>query len=633
MIKFDNVSYKYSNGNIGVENINIILPSTGIVIIKGKNGQGKSTFLKLLANVIKPDFGTIYYNNKNINTIKNYTSDYIGYISSQFDLFHELDVINNIKFIKNNKSNELINELQVEDLLKRKIYDISGGEARRISIIRTLNKSTPILLCDELTESLDDKIIKIIMSYLKKISKNMLIVIASHDTSILSYADQIIEFSNHMVSKHTILKESKNINSPNIDSNTIRNNKLLSLAWAHIKNYSSMAICSFLLITICLILTTITSSLINVDLNKIFAEKMLADGKNQLNIYPLDESYDINLSDEMISVYNYNIPINCNNFNDGEMFFLPSALIPNVAVLNDNYKFSKDKIVGSLPSNGNEVMISEYLFSLFQKYGVYNTNNELFYPTNYEDLLEVSLFYSNKAIKITGILLEDLDKYNILRNSTGSNAKLDLLYNVFLDDILENNYLYVLSDFDTDLVYDIKTLDSYLIKVEDKQELIDILDNYENSDVIELSYYIKSLKEPINKFLSILVKVSTIIDIIIIFILISVLITYFNHSINVFRNNHIALRYMGVPYLKISLVYFYELFIIYIPSFIINIISSNAILKEINDLVNNNIFENINILRINNYLNLQIFVTFLICILIIYMFKSFKIRNQIKTYL
>ncbi|MBM7689867.1 hypothetical protein BCR24_13325 [Enterococcus ureilyticus] len=177
-IRFENVSFVYKGQkNYALKNIKLSINKGDKFSIVGKNGAGKSTFVKLLLGIYKPTSGKILVNGRDIQSI-NY-EDYIKYFSTIFQDFKlfSLTLSENIAFESEHKLNRIKKE-KIDQLLKlfgmkNKFeskkgqntmifkdfcadgYTPSGGEAQRISIIRALYNEAPIMVLDEPSSALD----------------------------------------------------------------------------------------------------------------------------------------------------------------------------------------------------------------------------------------------------------------------------------------------------------------------------------------------------------------------------------------------------------------------------------------------------------------------------------------------
>lgn len=190
-----------------LDHVNYVFPDTGLVGIKGPSGCGKSTLLYCLCGLLAYS-GTITFNHEEIDAS---FSKMIGFIKQNNDLIPSYTVEENIlagcyfgqiNFDKK-KMNKIIRRLKIEKLMKRYPDELSIGQMKRVSIARALLKDAPVLLCDEPTGALHYKQAKEVMTLLKEVSEDRLVIVVSHDTSLLDeYVDILIEMKNQTL--HTI---------------------------------------------------------------------------------------------------------------------------------------------------------------------------------------------------------------------------------------------------------------------------------------------------------------------------------------------------------------------------------------------------------------------------------------------
>ncbi len=207
-IKLKNVKFGYKKSGHILKNINFTITKNKIVGIMGESGSGKSTLVNLITGLLKPNSGSISYNNKNIYQNLNEWHNSIGYVPQDVFLIRG-KLKNNIAFgINNNfinkkkiKSIIKICELQnfiknkknnLDLLISEKSTNISGGQKQRIGIARALYKNPKILILDETLSNLDEKTEGKILKNIKSKYKKLIIIIISHRISTLKKFANII---------------------------------------------------------------------------------------------------------------------------------------------------------------------------------------------------------------------------------------------------------------------------------------------------------------------------------------------------------------------------------------------------------------------------------------------------------
>ena len=195
LIEVENVKKVYGDKLI-LKNINLKVDKGEFVTIIGSSGCGKTTFLKLINGLVKPDFGQVYVNNYDISTIdKIALRRGIGYVIQEIGLFPHMNVRKNISYIPNlikkdskekveNKVRELIKVVGLkEDMLDRYPNELSGGQRQRVGIARALASDAKILLMDEPFGAIDEITRRLLQDEILRIYKqfNMTIIFITHD--------------------------------------------------------------------------------------------------------------------------------------------------------------------------------------------------------------------------------------------------------------------------------------------------------------------------------------------------------------------------------------------------------------------------------------------------------------------
>ena len=192
-----------------LDDVSVKFPETGMVFLLGKSGSGKSTLLNVTGGLDKPDSGEIIIKGKNSKDFSgadfdSYRNTYIGFIFQEYNILNEFNIEQNIELAlqlqgkKNDKAavDQLLEQVDLKGLAKRKPNTLSGGQKQRVAIARALIKNPEIIMADEPTGALDSNTGKQVFDTLKKLSKEKLVIIVSHDRDFAEiYADRIIELA------------------------------------------------------------------------------------------------------------------------------------------------------------------------------------------------------------------------------------------------------------------------------------------------------------------------------------------------------------------------------------------------------------------------------------------------------
>lgn len=204
-IKFEEVTFAYGENEV-LKDINLRMPSKGVVAIVGKSGEGKSTILNLLLGFIKPKSGGIQIDNENyaevsLKAIRNNVT-----LVSQDAYLFNASIYENIRIGNPEATKEEIEEIvrrlgidkivahlpnKLDTVVSEFGKNLSGGQVQRISIARALLKKAPIIIFDEATSNIDSHTEEIIYEVLDEMKQEHLIILVSHRLSSLRNADQI----------------------------------------------------------------------------------------------------------------------------------------------------------------------------------------------------------------------------------------------------------------------------------------------------------------------------------------------------------------------------------------------------------------------------------------------------------
>lgn len=143
--------------------INIEDTKAKIYAIQGPSGIGKTTILNIIAGLRQPDEAYINVNNQLLVDTENHINvkiqqRQIGYLFQDYQLFPNMTVLQNITFMTKQSKHidELIQRLNISHLMNQFPPTLSGGEAQRVALARTLSTKPNLILLDEPFSSLDD---------------------------------------------------------------------------------------------------------------------------------------------------------------------------------------------------------------------------------------------------------------------------------------------------------------------------------------------------------------------------------------------------------------------------------------------------------------------------------------------
>lgn len=202
-IIFQSVNFSYGDRRLYPEGISAVLHEGKIYLLKGRNGCGKSTLVNILLKVWRKYEGEVFVNGENIKNIsRQELSDMIGLAFQKTPIFHDT-IKNNISLGKDGNIKKVLPVMGFEEDLESMGRDIdswlkdtsslSGGQAQKIGILRTIYCDKAIYVFDEATANLDQKSKKEFFDLLDSLKKDKIIILISHEDDVEQYVDEVIE--------------------------------------------------------------------------------------------------------------------------------------------------------------------------------------------------------------------------------------------------------------------------------------------------------------------------------------------------------------------------------------------------------------------------------------------------------
>ncbi len=159
-ININNLSFAYGTKTI-ISNLSLTLNSGDYLVVRGKNGSGKSTFIKCLLGFNQVKSGMIFYDEIDITDFKTWTR--FGYVSQSFDDFNyefpitvgEFLQISSLKKTNESERLKLLEKMGIFNIINQNINALSGGQLQRVFIVRAMLNHPDVLILDEPTASID----------------------------------------------------------------------------------------------------------------------------------------------------------------------------------------------------------------------------------------------------------------------------------------------------------------------------------------------------------------------------------------------------------------------------------------------------------------------------------------------
>jgi subfamily B ATP-binding cassette protein MsbA len=206
-IAFKDVSFSYNKSEgITLDSVNLSFEGGKMTSLVGHSGSGKSTILNLIPRFYDAEAGDIIIDNQSIykSSIRSIRKE-ISMVSQETTLFDDT-ILNNIKYAKENASDEEINEVaklsfceefinnlpkKFETIIGENGVRLSGGEKQRLSIARAMLKQSSIILLDEATSSLDSETESKIQEALRILTKDKTTIVIAHRLSTILNSNNI----------------------------------------------------------------------------------------------------------------------------------------------------------------------------------------------------------------------------------------------------------------------------------------------------------------------------------------------------------------------------------------------------------------------------------------------------------
>ena len=212
MLKLKNIKKTYVSGDEKVEalkGINIEFRKSEFVSILGQSGCGKTTLLNIIGGLDRYTSGDLIINGKSTKDFKDrdwdaYRNYSVGFVFQSYNLIGHQTVLSNVELAltisgvsrkeRKQRAIKALEEVGLKEQIHKRPNQLSGGQMQRVAIARALVNNPDIILADEPTGALDTKTSVQVMEILKKISKDKLIIMVTHNPELAEkYSSRIIK--------------------------------------------------------------------------------------------------------------------------------------------------------------------------------------------------------------------------------------------------------------------------------------------------------------------------------------------------------------------------------------------------------------------------------------------------------
>ena len=249
MLKLENITKIYERKNfkqIALNDVTLAFRNNEFVSILGPSGSGKTTLLNIIGGLDKYTYGNLIIDGVSTKKYKerdwnNYRSKKVGFIFQSYNLINHQTVLSNVLLSLNiagkpkkesiKLAKKVLKDVGLENYIKKKPKELSGGQMQRVAIARALVTNPDIILCDEPTGALDSQTSIQIMELLKKISKEKLVIMVTHNVTLANkYSDRVIALNDGVITYDTSPYEVENYSLKKIKNKRKTMNKFTSLS-------------------------------------------------------------------------------------------------------------------------------------------------------------------------------------------------------------------------------------------------------------------------------------------------------------------------------------------------------------------------------------------------------------------
>lgn len=375
--------------------IKISSKSPSLVGLIGSSGSGKTTILNMLAGLIKIQNGNYLIDNENVLS----APSNIEYIAIDNNHFKDLTVLDNLRLVNSNEASihKVTQTLGIKHLESKLANRLSKGEKERVSICRGLLSSKPILLFDEPTANLDPKHARTVFDCLSKLSKNKLILVASHESDFVkSYCDTYYELEQGRIVKSVLINPEKQVSNETLNI-TYESPKQKSLItkWMLKRLIHQQWMLLFSVVSFFFLLLTVFSFSL---LNQVDPDSTLQNSLNHLN-------YDYYLATDK----NYTKDTNPNTYLT-EHNALKTVHLSPIRDVEMKALFQSDQTISLLGLNlNNYVVPTEYVDTLTIKYSPILVSQTLL-----DRIAETGLYYQIGDVLPTHFSYEGTIEYRFV---------------------------------------------------------------------------------------------------------------------------------------------------------------------------------------------------------------------------
>lgn len=217
MIYINELNKTFDNGIVGVKDVSCSFNNSSFNLITGHSGSGKTTLLQIASLMLSPTSGSVIIDDVDALALKPkektlFRRENIGFVFQSYLLHPQISALDNVLLaiyanekVDNDSANkralDLLEKVGLQNRLKHKPKELSGGEQQRVAIARALANNPKYIFADEPTGNLDEENETSILELLQDLKKEHSIIMVSHNSKTEIYADKIYDMSHGEVNE------------------------------------------------------------------------------------------------------------------------------------------------------------------------------------------------------------------------------------------------------------------------------------------------------------------------------------------------------------------------------------------------------------------------------------------------
>jgi len=221
MIETEKLKKTYKQGSLkvkAVDNVNLKISDGEFTAIVGPSGSGKTTLLNCIGGLDSPTSGNVIIDNELISSYSSgkmikFRLNNIGFVFQAYNLIPVLTAKENIEMVMlmqgynkqdmDQRSSDLLNEVGMGDMSKRRPAELSGGQQQRVAVARALASKPKFILADEPTANLDSKSTAKLLDIMSRLNKqeNITFVFSTHDQRVIDKARRVVTLEDGKIIK------------------------------------------------------------------------------------------------------------------------------------------------------------------------------------------------------------------------------------------------------------------------------------------------------------------------------------------------------------------------------------------------------------------------------------------------